>query len=120
MTAGGMRSDLKRLSEFMFSAGNDEADFTSTNSTKNFMRGPKSPSAALPLVMVISEGYRRFMRSPSPVLNPPVYVRDSSKPARVELALRDLRVEFQNWRLAAALEWLGSGPIHRLKRCGEV
>ena len=42
MTAGGMRSDLKRLSEFMFNVGNDEADFTSTNSTENFMRGPKS------------------------------------------------------------------------------
>ena len=56
--------------------------------------------------MVISEGYRRFMRSASPVLNPPVYVRDASKPARVELALRDLRVGFQNWRLAAALAWL--------------
>lgn len=53
--------------------------------------------------MAISQSYRRCMRPAPSALNLPVYVRDASKPARVELALRDLRAGFQNWRLAAAL-----------------
>lgn len=53
--------------------------------------------------MVIAQVYRRSMGPAPPILNPPVYVRDASKPARGELAWHDLRDGFQKWRLAAAL-----------------